>query len=79
AVKLGKNTFEFDPAYYAVYKGYDSFFYIMAVSGIEGSNYDISVYVNNFLSAQYMNGDYDNLTSLITAMKNKINDLEGRV
>lgn len=79
AVKLGKNTFEFDPAYYAVYKGYDSFFYIMAVNGIEGSNYDISVYVNNFLSAQYMNGYYDNLTSLITAMQNKINDLEGRV
>lgn len=79
AVKLGKNTFEFDPAYYAVYKGYNSFFYIMAVNGIEGSNYDISVYVNNFLSAQYMNGDYDNLTSLITAMQNKINDLEGRV
>lgn len=79
AVKSGKNTFEFDPAYYAVYKGYDSFFYIMAVSGIEGSNYDISVYVNNFLSAQYMNGDYDNLTSLITAMQSKINDLEGRI
>lgn len=78
-VKMGKNSFEFDPAYHSVYNKQTTFYFILAVSGIEGSNYDIDVRVKDFKCAQYPNGYYKNQTEIITDLQNKINRLEGRV
>lgn len=79
AVKMGKNSFEFDPAYYAVYKNQTSFYFILAVSGIEGSNYDIDVHVKDFKCVQYPNGQTENLTETISDLQKEIAVLEGKV
>lgn len=77
AVEMGENTFEFDPAYYAVYKNQTTFYYILAVSGAEGT--DIEVYVNNFICAQYPIGQTENLTATISDLQKKNAVLEGRI
>lgn len=73
-LQVGKNSFEFDPAYHAVYNNQTNFYLIVAVS-IYGS----TVYVKNFICAQYPIGQTENLTETISDLQKEIAVLEGRV
>lgn len=73
-LQVGKNSFEFDPAYHAVYNNQTNFYLIVAVS-----TYGSTVYVKNFICAQYPIGQTENLTETISDLQKEIAVLEGRV
>lgn len=73
-LQVGKNSFEFDPAYHAVYNNQTNFYLIVAVS-----TYRSTVYVKNFICAQYPIGQTENLTETISDLQKEIAVLEGRV
>lgn len=73
-LQVGKNSFEFDPAYHAVYNNQTNFYLIVAVS-----TYGSPVYVKNFICAQYPIGQTENLTETISDLQKEIAVLEGRV
>lgn len=73
-LQVGKNSFEFDPAYHAVYNNQTNFYLIVAVS-----TYGSTVYVKNFICAQYPIGQTENLTETISDLQKEIAVLEGKV
>lgn len=73
-LQVGKNSFEFDPAYHAVYNNQTNFYLIVAVS-----TYESTVNVKNFICAQYPIGQAENLTETISDLQKEIAVLEGRV
>lgn len=73
-LQVGKNSFEFDPAYHAVYNNQTNFYLIVAVS-----TYGSTVYVKNFICAQYPIGQTENLTETISDLQKEISVLEGKV
>lgn len=73
-LQVGKNSFEFDPAYHAVYNNQTNFYLIVAVS-----TYESTVNVKNFICAQYPIGQTENLTETISDLQKEIAVLEGKV
>lgn len=73
-LQVGKNSFEFDPAYHAVYNNQTNFYLIVAVS-----TYESTVNVKNFICAQYPIGQAENLTETISDLQKEIAVLEGKV
>lgn len=73
-LQVGKNSFEFDPAYHAVYNNQTNFYSIVAVS-----TYESTVNVKNFICAQYPIGQAENLTETISDLQKEIAVLEGKV
>lgn len=73
-LQVGKNSFEFDPAYHAVYNNQTNFYLIVAVS-----TYKSTVNVKNFICAQYPIGQTENLTETISDLQKEIAVLEGKV
>lgn len=73
-LQVGKNSFEFDPAYHAVYNNQTNFYSIIAVS-----TYESTVNVKNFICAQYPIGQTENLTETISDLQKEIAVLEGKV
>lgn len=73
-LQVGKNSFEFDPAYHAVYNNQTNFYLIVAVS-----TYESIVNVKNFICAQYPIGQTENLTETISDLQKEIAVLEGKV
>lgn len=73
-LQVGKNSFEFDPAYHAVYNNQTNFYLIVAVS-----TYGSTVNVKNFICAQYPIGQTENLTETISDLQKEIAVLEGKV
>lgn len=73
-LRVGKNSFEFDPAYHAVYNNQTNFYLIVAVG-----TYGSTVYVKNFICAQYPIGQTENLTETISDLQKEIAVLEGKV
>ena len=73
-LQVGKNSFEFDPAYHAVYNNQTNFYLIVAVS-----TYESTVNVKNFICAQYPIRQTENLTETISDLQKEIAVLEGKV
>lgn len=73
-LQVGKNSFEFDPAYHAIYNNQTNFYLIVAVS-----TYESTVNVKNFICAQYPIGQTENLTETISDLQKEIAVLEGKV
>ncbi|BEG61638.1 hypothetical protein [Coprobacter fastidiosus] len=73
-LQVGKNSFEFDPAYHSVYNNQTNFYLIVAVS-----TYESTVNVKNFICAQYPIGQTENLTETISDLQKEIAVLEGKV
>lgn len=72
-LQVGKNSFEFDPAYHAVYNNQTNFYLIVA------ANKESTVNVKNFICAQYPIGQTENLTETISDLQKEIAVLEGKV
>lgn len=72
-LQVGKNSFEFDPAYHSVYNNQTNFYLIVA------ANKESTVNVKNFICAQYPIGQTENLTETISDLQKEIAVLEGRV
>lgn len=72
-LQIGKNSFEFDPAYHAVYNNQTNFYLIVA------ANKESTVNVKNFICAQYPIGQTENLTETISDLQKEIAVLEGKV
>lgn len=73
-LQVGKNSFEFNPAYHAVYNNQTNFYLIVAVS-----TYESTVNVKNFICAQYPIRQTENLTETISDLQKEIAVLEGKV
>lgn len=73
-LQAGKNSFEFDPAYHAVYSNQTNFYIILGVN-----TYESTVDVKNFICAQYPIGQTENLTETISDLQKEIAVLEGKV
>lgn len=76
-LEVGKNTFEFDPAHYAVYNGQTSFYIIISLSTYVGG-----ISVNSFTVNQYpmgFEGIGDTLTEVIVNIQKNNNYLDTRV
>ena len=72
-LQVGKNSFEFDPAYHSVYNNQTNFYLIVA------ANKESIVNVKNFICAQYPIGQTENLTETISDLQKEIAVLEGKV
>lgn len=72
-LQVGKNSFEFDPAYHSVYNNQTNFYLIVA------ANKKSTVNVKNFICAQYPIGQTENLTETISDLQKEIAVLEGKV
>ena len=72
-LQVGKNSFEFDPAYHSVYNNQTNFYLIVA------ANKESTVNVKNFICAQYPIGQTENLTETISDLQKEIAVLEGKV
>ena len=72
-LQVGKNSFEFDPAYHSVYNNQTNFYLIVA------ANKESLVNVKNFICAQYPIGQTENLTETISDLQKEIAVLEGKV
>lgn len=72
-LQVGKNSFDFDPAYHAVYNNQTNFYLIVA------ANKESTVNVKNFICAQYPIGQTENLTETISDLQKEIAVLEGKV
>lgn len=72
-LQVGKNSFEFDPAYHAAYNNQTNFYLIVA------ANKESTVNVKNFICAQYPIGQTENLTETISDLQKEIAVLEGKV
>lgn len=72
-LQVGKNSFEFDPAYHSVYNNQTNFYLIVA------ANKKSIVNVKNFICAQYPIGQTENLTETISDLQKEIAVLEGKV
>lgn len=73
-LQVGKNSFEFDPAYHSVYNNQTNFYLIVAANKEESI-----VNVKNFICAQYPIGQTENLTETISDLQKEIAVLEGKV